>query len=255
MMELTERKLKILQAIITDFIRNAEPVGSRTLSKVLDMNISPATIRNEMADLEEMGYLFHPHTSSGRVPSDKAYRLYVNRMMDRYELEEEEKKRIKKELSAHIAELEKTVRHASELLSDMTNLTSFATLEDIRDMSLFLQGMTRIFAHPEYNTIEHARSFLEMVDDRDRFASELASRAEGLSITIGEENSERIAPGSTIISATYSVDGRVVGKLGVIGPTRMRYSEITGVIDYMSNNLNRAFKMIEGGDNESDEEE
>ena len=253
MIELTERKLKILQAIITDFIHNAEPVGSRTLSRLLDMNISPATIRNEMADLEEMGYLYHPHTSSGRVPSDKAYRLYVNRMMDKYELEQAEKQRIKRELRTHMAELERTVRHATEILSDITNLTSFATLEDMRDMSLFLQGMTKIFAHPEYSKIEHARSFLEMVDDRERFASELATRGEGLSITIGEENSERIAPGSSIISATYYVDGRMVGKLGVVGPTRMRYSEITSVIEYMSNNMNRAFKMIEGS-SESDDE-
>ena len=253
-MELTERKLKILQAIITDFIRNAEPVGSRTLSKMLDMNISPATIRNEMADLEEMGYLYHPHTSSGRVPSDKAYRLYVNNLMDRYELEQVEKQRIKRELRAHMAELERTVRHASELLADITNLTSFATLEDMRDISLFLQGMTRIFAHPEYKTIEQARSFLEMVDDRETLASELAERDEGLTITIGGENSARIVPGSSIITATYHVDGRMVGKLGVIGPTRMRYSEITSVIEYMSSNLNRAFKMIEGGSDEPDDE-
>lgn len=246
--------MKILQAIITDFIRNAEPVGSRTLSKVLDMNISPATIRNEMADLEEMGYLYHPHTSSGRVPSDKAYRLYVNNMMDRYELEMAEKQRIKRELRLYMAEFERAVRRASELLSEITNLTSFATLEDMRSMSIFLQGMTRIFAHPEYSTIENARPFLEMVDDRESFASVLASRGEGLSITIGEENSTRIVPGSSIITATYHVDGRMVGKLGVIGPTRMRYSEITSVIEYMSNNLDRAFKMLEGGSSEPDDE-
>ena len=253
-MELTERKLKILQAIIMDFISNAEPVGSRTLSKMLEMNISPATIRNEMADLEEMGYLYHPHTSSGRVPSDKAYRLYVNSMMEKYELEEREKQRIKRELRAHMNELEKAIRHAIELLSDITNLTSFATLEDMRNMSLFLQGMTRIFAHPEYSTIEHARSFLEMVDNQERFASELAAREQGLSITIGDENSGHIAPRSSIISATYYVDGRMVGKLGVVGPTRMRYGEITGVIEYMANNLNRAFSMAEGGKNRSDDE-
>ena len=253
MIELTERKLKILQAVITDFINNAEPVGSRTLARILDMNISPATIRNEMADLEEMGYLYHPHTSSGRVPSDKAYRLYVNNMMDRYELEQSEKQRIKRELRAHMTELEKTVLHATELLSEMTNLTSFASLEDMRDISLFLQGMTRIFAHPEYGKLENARTFLEMVDDRKRLASELAAREEGLSITIGSENSERIVPGSTIISATYQVDGRTVGKLGVIGPTRMKYSEITSVIDYMSKNLDRAFKMLEGGNIDTDD--
>ncbi|MDR3364187.1 MAG: heat-inducible transcriptional repressor HrcA [Clostridiales Family XIII bacterium] len=253
-MELTERKLKILQAIITDFIRNAEPVGSRTLSKMFDMGISPATIRNEMADLEEMGYLYHPHTSSGRVPSDKAYRLYVNNLMDRYELDLAEKQRIRRELHLHLEELERTVRHASELLSEITNLTSFATLEDVRDMNLFLQGMTRIFAHPEYNTIEQARNFLEMVDNRETFADELAERDEGLTITIGGENSNRIVAGSSIITATYHVDGRRVGKLGVIGPTRMRYSEITSVIEYMSNNLEKTFKMLEGGSAEPDDE-
>ena len=91
-MDLSERKLKILQAIVGDYIRYAEPVGSRTLSKKYDMGISAATIRNEMSDLEEMGLLTHPHTSAGRVPSDKAYRLYVNSLMQKYELPESEKK-------------------------------------------------------------------------------------------------------------------------------------------------------------------
>lgn len=90
-MELTERKLKILQAIISDYVKTAEPVGSRTLSKKYDLGISPATIRNEMADLEEMGYLTHPHTSAGRVPSDMAYRLYVNALMEKKNLAERKK--------------------------------------------------------------------------------------------------------------------------------------------------------------------
>jgi transcriptional regulator of heat shock response len=246
-MELTERKLKILQAIIYDFIQGAEPVGSRTLSKKYDMGISPATIRNEMADLEEMGYLYHPHTSAGRVPSDKAYRLYVNRMMDKYELEEREKKRIRRELSRNIAELEKTMRKASELLADITNLTSFATLEDRSDINIFLEGMTRIFAHPEYGRIERARTFLEMVDNKEGFAGFLRGREEGLTITIGSENPLEIAPGSSIVTATYHVDGKFVGKLGVVGPTRMRYDEISSVIDYMTRNLDRSFKMIDDG--------
>ena len=80
-MELSERKLKILQAIISDYIKTAEPVGSRTLSKQEGLNYSPATIRNEMADLEEMGYILQPHTSAGRIPSDKGYRFYVDHLM------------------------------------------------------------------------------------------------------------------------------------------------------------------------------
>ena len=104
-MDLSERKLKILQAIIYDFIKTAEPVGSRTLSKNYDLGISPATIRNEMSDLEEMGYLSHPHTSSGRVPSEKAYRLYVDRMMDKRELTVVEKNNIAQSLYNNVTEL------------------------------------------------------------------------------------------------------------------------------------------------------
>ena len=82
-MELTERKMIILQAIVRNYLETGEPVGSRTISKYTDLNLSSATIRNEMADLEEMGYILQPHTSAGRIPSDKAYRLYVDTMLKR----------------------------------------------------------------------------------------------------------------------------------------------------------------------------
>ena len=80
-MDLNERKLKILQAIIHDFVTTAEPVGSRTLSKKYELGVSPATIRNEMSDLEDLGYIVQPHTSAGRIPSDKGYRFYVNNLI------------------------------------------------------------------------------------------------------------------------------------------------------------------------------
>ena len=80
-MELDERKLKILNAIIHNYLQTGEPVGSRTISKESDLNLSSATIRNEMADLEEMGYIIQPHTSSGRIPTDAGYRLYVDNLM------------------------------------------------------------------------------------------------------------------------------------------------------------------------------
>ena len=86
-MELDERKKKILQAVIRNYLETGEPVGSRTISKYTDLNLSSATIRNEMADLEEMGYIFQPHTSAGRIPSDKGYRLYVDAMMEEKERE------------------------------------------------------------------------------------------------------------------------------------------------------------------------
>ena len=90
-MELDARKMRILQAVIDDYILTAAPVGSRSISKRADFNLSSATIRNEMSDLEEMGLLEQPHTSAGRIPSDKAYRLYVNSIMQRAQLSDEER--------------------------------------------------------------------------------------------------------------------------------------------------------------------
>ena len=350
-MELSERKLKILQAIISDYVRSAEPVGSRTLSKKYELGISPATIRNEMADLEEMGYLTHPHTSAGRVPSDKAYRLYVNALMEKKELTKEEKQVIAQKLKSNVHEFEKTIEHAASILSEITNLTSFAltptqdndvlkfinllpvdektvvlmivaesgkisntalrlkvpyteenlqilakamtynykgktisevltnniienfetdikamsglaadvmpnfmkTLEDMLNVNLYMEGLTNIFDIPEYNNLDKAKSFLEMLSQKEDFMKKLIARENGMIVTIGEENQEDVMQDCSLITATYHVDGKMVGKIGVIGPTRMRYGEVTSIIEYLTDNLNHVFKL-EGGGNEDDEQ-
>jgi heat-inducible transcriptional repressor len=340
-MELTERKLRILQAIVADFISSAEPVGSRTLSKKYGMGISPATIRNEMSDLEEQGYLTHPHTSAGRVPSDRAYRLYVDKLMERFELSEDEKRGISEQLAGNIMELDRTIEHAANILSEITNLTSFAitpkqeesrikyinilpadettvvimivaesgkvkntvlqlkvpyaeeslsllsktmtynykgktisdiltmdiirsfetdieamsklaesimpnflkTLESMLDINLYLDGLTNIFSIPEYNNIEKAKMFLEMVNQRKSFTEVLVNRDEGVIITIGAENKEDLMHDCSLITATYHINGKLVGKLGVIGPTRMKYDKVTSVIEYITDNLSKSFVL------------
>ncbi len=123
-MDLDMRKMRILQAIIDDYIMTATPVGSRTISKLPDISLSSATIRNEMSDLEEMGYLEQPHTSAGRVPSEKAYRLYVNSIMQRAELTEAEKRFIKNCYSNTLDEVDEIVRQTAWVLSSMSKYTS-----------------------------------------------------------------------------------------------------------------------------------
>jgi len=333
-----------LQAIVGDFIHSAEPIGSRTLSKKYDMGISPATIRNEMSDLEDMGFLTHPHTSAGRVPSDKAYRLYVNSLMEKYELPEDEKRIIAEELTKNIAELDRTIQHAASLLSELTNLTSFAitpkqdqnklkyinllpvdertvvimlvtesgkvtntaiklnvpyseeklsllskvmtynykgktisniltmdiiknfesdieamsklaenikpnfisTLENMLNVELYLDGLTNIFSIPEYNDIEKAKLFLEMINQKKHFTEVLVNRDNGVIITIGNENTDDIMRDCSLITATYHIDGKLVGKLGVIGPTRMKYDKVTSIIEYMTENLSQTFRLKRG---------
>lgn len=345
-MGLTDRKLKILQAIISDYVRTAEPVGSRTLAKRFDMAISPATIRNEMSDLEEMGYLTHPHTSGGRVPSDKAYRLYVNNMMEKVEVSPEAKKAIQETLRADIEEFDKTIRRAAELLSEITNLASFAvtptkaedklkfvnllpldddtvvlmivaesgkisntalkirvpyteealnilsknitynymgrkitevltgdiiadfntdieamsnlagnimpnfirTLSDMLNVNLYMDGLSNIFDIPEYMDINRARNFISLFDRKDEFARKLMDRDDGMIVTIGDENADDSMSDCSLITATYHVDGQLIGKIGVIGPTRMKYGEVTSIVEYLTQNLNETFRL------ESDEE-
>ena len=347
-MELTERKLKILQAIISDYVKTAEPVGSRTISKRYDLGISPATIRNEMADLEEMGYLTHPHTSAGRVPSDMAYRLYVNALMAKKELSKEEKNIIAQRLNSNVHEFEKTIEHAATVLSEITNLTSFAltpsknedalkfinllpvddktvvlmivsesgkisntalninvpyteenlqllaknmtynykgktisqvlkdniiesfetditamsklaqnvmpdfmrTLEDMLNVNLYMEGLTNIFDIPEYNDLEKAKNFMTMLSQKEDFTRKLIEREDGMIVTIGEENADDVMNDCALITASYHIDGKLVGKIGVIGPTRMKYGEITSIIEYLTDNLNATFKLESGGDKE-----
>ena len=310
------------------------------------MGISPATIRNEMADLEEMGFLTHPYTSAGRVPSTKAYRLYVDDLMERYELEENEKNQIRSKLNIKISELNKTIEHAAKLLSDLTSLTSFAvtpgqhedflkyvniipvddttvvlvlvsesgkasntvlkpksgfkheqlellakvltynykgkrlsdiltmdiirnfesdievmskladsimpkfmrTLENMLDTELYLDGLMNIFNIPEYSDIEKAKMFLEMVN-KESFSDVLVNRENGVIITIGDENTEEIMKDCSLITATYRINGKFAGRLGVIGPTRMKYNQVTSIIEYMTEHLSEAF-VTEGGKDE-----
>ena len=123
-MILKERKKKILEAIIKDYINTAEPIGSRTISKRYELGISPATIRNEMADLEEMGYLMQPHTSSGRIPTQKAYRYYVDEIMQVNKLAAAMRRDIHEGYLNFSGEIDNTMNHTAQLLSSLTNYTS-----------------------------------------------------------------------------------------------------------------------------------
>ena len=123
-MKLDARKLRILQAIIDDYILTASPVGSRTIAKSTDIGLSSATIRNEMSDLEEMGFLEQPHTSAGRIPSDKAYRLYVDSIMRRSKLSEDELNFISEHYSKKLGEVDDIVKQTAFVLSSVTRYAS-----------------------------------------------------------------------------------------------------------------------------------
>ena len=143
-LELDERKLKILQAIIRNYLETGEPVGSRTISKYTDLNLSSATIRNEMADLEELGYIIQPHTSAGRIPSDKGYRLYVDRMMQEKEEQlnqaTQEVKDMQKLLLEREDKMEAVLKQVAKMLAVNTNYATMISAPQVKGNRLkFLQ--------------------------------------------------------------------------------------------------------------------
>ena len=120
-MGMDERKYRILQAIIDDYILTAEPVGSRTISRKYDMGLSSATIRNEMSDLEELGYLDQPHVSAGRIPSAKAYRLYVDQLLKTGKIRSADDESVKAHFAGRMHQMEDVIDHAAQVISSMTN--------------------------------------------------------------------------------------------------------------------------------------
>ena len=124
------------------------------------------------------------------------------------------------------------------------------TLEDMLNVNLYMDGYTNIFSLPEYNDMEKAKMFFETINKKDVFTQKLIDRDNGVIITIGNENQDESLQDCSLITATYHVNGKQVGKIGVIGPTRMRYGEVTSVMEYLSENISQAFKLTEGDDDD-----
>lgn len=133
---LTDRQVLIFQVIVDDFIRSAQPIGSRSLSKKEEISFSSATIRNEMADLEEMGFIEKTHTSSGRIPSEKGYRFYVDHLLSPPVLETGDVTKVKSIFAERIYELEKIVQKSARILSELTNYTSIVLGPAVRENKL-----------------------------------------------------------------------------------------------------------------------
>lgn len=140
-MDLDERKLKILQAIVRNYLDTGEPVGSRTISKFTDLNLSSATIRNEMADLEELGYILQPHTSAGRIPSDKGYRLYVDTLMKDKVQEVEDMKEL---LVQKADKIELLLQQVAKLLAVNTNYATMVTTPQYKDRKIKFIQLTEV---------------------------------------------------------------------------------------------------------------
>ncbi len=329
---LDDRKKKVLQAIVEEYINTAEPVSSNALTKHENLECSSATIRNEMADLEKDGFLDKTHTSSGRIPSEKGYRYYVDELLNDKDISIEEIKYISSKLETKVNEIEDLTKITANTISEVTHYTTVSIgpkttsqlIEDIKfvllgtrmmmaviltdtglvketiikfdedvnhkqietmnymfnnklkgqpietidrpleeylydemtysinvikpvieqlkkvleESQIHLEGTNKSFDLPEFNSLEVAKNFINILDTKEVVADMLNSGfAEDINIYIGEENEKEELKDFSVITFKHKVNGKDLGTIGIIGPKRMDYSKVVSVMKYINKKL------------------
>ena len=337
-MELSERKKKILRAIVDQYVRTAEPVGSKAIAAMPDMDFSSATIRNEMAELTALGLLEQPHTSAGRVPSPAGYRLYVDELMQDYRLSVDETKSINQAMQGKMQEFDKAIAQIGKLVSQMTNLPAYAmaaapsavtvkrfdviladansfilvvmlssnqvrnkliqlpldvseqdlkllsavlnaslteldadsitpdilsrvtrsagsaaslvpvvldfTMQLLREQhsEVYMTGQAKLLNQPEYRDVDKAQEVLSTLDEE--VISNLPATLDAggkTQILVGPENVAHELRDSSVVVTKFDIGDGMQGMIGVVGPTRMDYAQITARLSYFAENLGRMF--------------
>ncbi len=350
---LSERKKRILRSIIEAHISMGEPIGSKYLVTSAEIPFSSATIRNEMAELEEMGYLEQPHTSAGRIPTTLGYRFYVDSLMDSYKLTASEIVALNNMLKSKIGELDTIIQSASKLVANLTNYTSVAIKASDKDtvkafsymlldehnfllvmkmssdnvktkqvytdivadennlsllVSLFNEycidiapdeipysvivklenamgasyklvspaikafydtvasssdsevnfaGVNKLLEYPEFSDVEQLKRVFSMLENKDEFIDIISkSEKDKVNVFLGNSDEHKFASNSAFIFKTLTVDGKVVGAIGVFGPTRMDYSKVISTVEYLTEKITGIIenKALPGGDFDTEKE-
>ena len=356
-LELSERKKKILRAIVDSYVRTAEPVGSKAIAAMPGMDFSSATIRNEMADLTALGLLEQPHTSAGRVPSAAGYRFYVDELMQEYRLSVEETRSINQALEGKMQQVDQVISQVGKLVSKLTNLPAYAlaapakpvtaqrfdliqagpesiilivmldsnqvknklirlpleineqdlhTLAALLNASLtglsaegvtpdvltritraagtaapivplaaefllellrekpgevYMTGQAKLLAQPEYRDVDKAQTVLASLDEDIVTNLPALAGGSGTQILVGPENIAAELKDTSVVMTKFDIGDGMQGMIGVVGPTRMDYAQITARLSYFAENLGRMFQKPgdaalppAGGDHEKDPE-
>jgi len=231
---MSDRQMKILSAIIEQYAELAAPVGSVLLAKLFD--VSPATIRTEMAKLEEMGYIKQPHTSAGRIPTDRGYRLYVNSITendDENVTENRHTRAIQSRVSGgNRADL--AIKTAVDSLVELTHNLGLATIGD----QLYLSGIGNLFAQPEFDDGEHVRDVARLLDNLEPWLRE-AIPNETLNVFIGSENPIGRNSGMSLIISRFRSPYSDRSYIGVLGPTRQSYARVMSLVSQTGKMLER----------------
>lgn len=235
-MNITPRQTQILVAIIEQYAEVASPVGSVTLAKLF--GVSSATIRAEMVKLEEFGFITQPHTSAGRIPTDKGYRFYVNRLSEQQESERfllnadnsrdnftRSTQAISLRIQSQKARADQAIRSAVDSLVELTGNLGLATIGD----QLYINGIYNLFSQPEFESGEAVQSVAQLLDNLEPWLREVSPN-EPLNVYIGSENPIGKSSGASLIISKFQSPFSENSYIGVLGPTRQSYGKVIRLV-------------------------
>lgn len=236
MKPLSQRQIAIIKAIVEEYTSTGEAVGSDTLDKKYNLGVSPATIRNEMVRLEDLGYLKQPHTSAGRIPTPIALKLYVTELMQVQELPVTEEVSVKERIWDHRKKLDTLLQESTRILSEKTGTIGVATT-DAGDV--YSSGYANVLSLPEFYDIDVTRTVLSMIESHKEMTRifQIMTDPDPVHIIIGDDfGAEHLYPcGMAYIDFRA---GLISGHLGVIGPARLNYPYIMPMLKHMSSLIN-----------------
>jgi len=222
---MSERQALILSAIVEQYAEVASPVGSNLLAKLF--GVSSATIRADMVELERLGYIFQPHTSAGRVPTDKGYRFYVNNSAGI--VDDSKERRAERAISARVGAgglPEQTIRNAVDTLVELTHNLGLATI----GQQMYMSGLSNLFGQPEFIHPSQVQQVARLLDNLEPWLMEAAPN-EPLSVYIGAENPIGRSAGCSLIISRFRSPYSDKSYVGVLGPTRQSYKDVISLVE------------------------
>jgi heat-inducible transcriptional repressor len=228
MTDLTDRQIQILKAVVEEYMQTAEPVGSETLDRKYNLGVSPATIRNEMAYLVDLGYLKQPHTSAGRIPSATAIRLYIDEVMKERSLTVAEEVSAKEKIWEKRHELGDVLRSATYELARRTGSIGVAVTDDLR---VYTSGYSHILDLPEFYDIDVTRTVLALLDEAEKLMDvfRLAHDDREIHILLGDDFNNQYMETVSVVYTDFQTNQHR-GSLGVIGSARLDYPYVVPLV-------------------------
>lgn len=238
-----KRRAEVLGIIVRHYVETAEPVGSRFIARKL--GLSSATIRNVMADLEDEGYITHPYTSAGRVPTDRGYRFYIDSLMHVRKVNENIVRAIAQQYGHALRTLEDVLEKTSRLVSDLTNYVGVALFP--QDERVYLDGTSHIIEHPEFKDIRKLHGFLKFLEEKKSLLDLLAGDIEEcrLTVRIGRETHLGSLSECSVVARGYKVRGKRAGSVGVIGPKRMAYEKVIPTVELLADKVSSVLEDMD----------